>query len=158
MRKRRVVGRIYGVKYSWHGHKDRNRHKNRIKRSGQARLDYVENINHNIPTTERFKIYKRDGKQQGPLETGPGVADSATTRARNRYIRTLHLRKRFQCAHTIADSFPGPRPVSNSKTVLRPLREASIRAHRPLLRMWFLTLTPVLFLVWSRRKLIEEWH
>ena len=38
MRKRRVVGRIYGMKYSWKGHKDRNRHKNRIKRSGQARL------------------------------------------------------------------------------------------------------------------------
>ena len=24
MRKRRVVGRIYGMKYSWKGHKDRN--------------------------------------------------------------------------------------------------------------------------------------
>ena len=33
------------------GHKDRNRHKNRIKRSGQARLIYVKNINRNIPTT-----------------------------------------------------------------------------------------------------------
>ena len=32
MRKRTVVGRIYGMKYSWKGHKDRNRHKNRIKR------------------------------------------------------------------------------------------------------------------------------
>ena len=30
MRKRRVVGRIYGMKYSLKGHKDRNRHKNRI--------------------------------------------------------------------------------------------------------------------------------
>ena len=27
MRKRRVVGRIYGMKYSRKGHKDRNRHK-----------------------------------------------------------------------------------------------------------------------------------
>ena len=36
MRKRRVAGRIYGTKYSWKGYKDRNRHKNRIKRSGQA--------------------------------------------------------------------------------------------------------------------------
>ena len=32
MRKRRVVGRIYGVKYRWKGHKDRNGHKNRIKK------------------------------------------------------------------------------------------------------------------------------
>ena len=29
---------IYGRKYSWKDHKDRNRHKNRIQRSGQARL------------------------------------------------------------------------------------------------------------------------
>ena len=40
VRKLRVVGRIYEMKYSWKGHKDRNRHKNRIKRSGQARLVY----------------------------------------------------------------------------------------------------------------------
>ena len=55
MRKRWVVGRIYGMKYSWKGHKDRNRHKNRIKKkSGQARLVYVKNINCNIPTTWRW--------------------------------------------------------------------------------------------------------
>ena len=31
MRKRRVVGRIYGTKYSWKCHKDKNRPKNRAK-------------------------------------------------------------------------------------------------------------------------------
>ena len=31
--------------------KDRNRHKNRIARSGQARWVYVKNTNHNVPTT-----------------------------------------------------------------------------------------------------------
>ena len=41
MRKRRVVGRLYGTKYSWQGHKARNRHKNKIKRSRQGRLVYV---------------------------------------------------------------------------------------------------------------------
>ena len=54
MRRRRVVGRIYGKKYSWKGHQERNRHKNRIKRSGQARLVYVKNKNRNIPTTWRW--------------------------------------------------------------------------------------------------------
>ena len=38
VRKRRVVERIYGIKYSSKGHVDRNRHTNRIKTSGQARL------------------------------------------------------------------------------------------------------------------------
>ena len=32
------------MKYSLKGHKGRNRHKKRIKRSGQARLVYVKNI------------------------------------------------------------------------------------------------------------------
>ena len=54
MRKRKVDGRIYGMKYSWKGHKDRNRHKNRIKRRRLARLVYVKNINCNIPTTWRW--------------------------------------------------------------------------------------------------------
>ena len=36
VRKRRVVGRIYGMKYSLKGHEDRNRHKDRMKRRGQA--------------------------------------------------------------------------------------------------------------------------
>ena len=45
MRKHRVVGRIYGIKYSWKGHKDR------IRRSGQAPLVYVKNINRSIPPT-----------------------------------------------------------------------------------------------------------
>ena len=34
-RKRRIVGRIYGMKYISQGHKDRSRHKNRIKRVGK---------------------------------------------------------------------------------------------------------------------------
>ena len=34
------------------GHKDRNRHKNRLKRSGQARLVYVTDINRNTPSCE----------------------------------------------------------------------------------------------------------
>ena len=33
------------------GPTDRNKHKNRIKRSGHARLVYVTDINRNIPTT-----------------------------------------------------------------------------------------------------------
>ena len=51
MGKQRVV-RIHGMKYSWKGHKDRSMHNNRIKRSGQARLVYVKDINCNIPPRE----------------------------------------------------------------------------------------------------------
>ena len=41
------------MKYSWKGHKDRNRHKNRIKRSVPAWLVYVIDKT-NIPTTRRW--------------------------------------------------------------------------------------------------------
>ena len=33
------------------GHEDSNRHKDKTKRSGRARLVYVKNINSNFPTT-----------------------------------------------------------------------------------------------------------
>ena len=56
MKKPRVVGGIYGMKYGRKDDKDRNRHRSRIKykiekRSGQARFVYVKDINRNIPTT-----------------------------------------------------------------------------------------------------------
>ena len=54
MKKRRVVGRMYGIKYNWKGHKCRNKHKNRMTRSGQARLLHVFDINRNIPTKRRW--------------------------------------------------------------------------------------------------------
>ena len=54
MRKRRVVRKLYSMEYSWKGHKYRNRHKNRITRSGQARLVYVKNINCSISNTWRW--------------------------------------------------------------------------------------------------------
>ena len=42
------------MKYSWKGHKERNRHKNGIKRSWQAQLVYVKSINRNISIKGRW--------------------------------------------------------------------------------------------------------
>ena len=50
VKKRRVVGRICGMKYDRKGHRDRNRHKNRIKRSEHAQLVDVQGIKHDLPT------------------------------------------------------------------------------------------------------------
>ena len=55
MRKRRAVGRMYGIKYSGKGHKDRNRPKNK-KRSGQARLVYVKDINEPALPTPFYSV------------------------------------------------------------------------------------------------------
>ena len=54
MRERNVVVRIYGMKYSWKGHKAGNRRKDRIKRSGQARLVFVKDISRNLSTMWRW--------------------------------------------------------------------------------------------------------
>ena len=62
MRKRRVVGTFYGMKYSRKDHKDRKRHKNRIKRIGQAWWVYVSGMNRNIPTT--WRRVRRDSHRQ----------------------------------------------------------------------------------------------
>ena len=67
VRKRRVFGWSYGTENSWKGHKERHRHLNRIKRSGQARLVHVKNINGNIPTTWRWAPGDLDWGQT-PLE------------------------------------------------------------------------------------------
>ena len=48
MKKRRVVGRICGMKHIWKGHKDRNRHKDRIKKEW-ARLAGVCQIQRGKP-------------------------------------------------------------------------------------------------------------
>ena len=39
---------------SWKGHRDRNRHKNRIKRSEQARVVHIKDINCSIPARRRW--------------------------------------------------------------------------------------------------------
>ena len=44
VRKRRVVGRIYWMKYSWKGLKDRNRQKNRIKTKSREGF-FISNYN-----------------------------------------------------------------------------------------------------------------
>ena len=49
------------------GPKDSNRHKNRMKRGGQARLVYAENINRNIPTAWRWACGNPNVIHQGLL-------------------------------------------------------------------------------------------
>ena len=60
MRGQRIVGGIYGMKYSSKGQKGKNGHKNRIKRSGQSRLVYVKDmslwrLNKQKPPERKFK-------------------------------------------------------------------------------------------------------
>ena len=51
--KQRLVRRIYEMKYSWKGQKDRNRHLTEQKGAGKLGW-FMSNINRNIPTTWRW--------------------------------------------------------------------------------------------------------
>ena len=60
------------MKYSWKGHKDRNRHKNRIKKEWASSV-YVKGINHNIPATWRWVrgdwLCSRDWRHFGTFQS-----------------------------------------------------------------------------------------
>ena len=60
--------RIYEMKYSWTGHKNTNRHKSRIKRSGQTRLVYVVDVNRNAQTQyNTVKLSQRRSNMAVPM-------------------------------------------------------------------------------------------
>ena len=71
------------MKYSWEGYKDRNRHKNIIKWSGQAWLAFVKNISRNIPTSWRWARWdERKKKKEIKSEHNTGEEKSTDTAQR----------------------------------------------------------------------------
>ena len=53
-----------GIKYSWKSHKDRNRHKNRIKTSGQAQLVHVSRPRqNNVQFFDKNRLFKAANKR-----------------------------------------------------------------------------------------------
>ena len=87
------------MKCSWKDHKDRNRYKNRIKRSGRARLVYVKDINCNIPITWRWA--RGDAK---PWNRVSGVQSknsfaSISRRSKPSTLRTLTHSLRLVSVH-----------------------------------------------------------
>ena len=73
-----------------------------------------------------------------------------TSRRQDNYIRTSHLRNRFQSASLTARSIPGHRRIS-PRTVRNRLREANIRPRRPAIRPTLLQRHRVARLAWCRR-------
>ena len=80
MRKWRVFERIYGTKYSWKGNKDRSRHKDRIKRSGQAGLS----------TRDTYRIVKsRLFRQSAQRHTTPQNTHRPFTKMSTPFLHRL---------------------------------------------------------------------
>uniref|UniRef100_A0AAZ3PA60 Transposase Tc1-like domain-containing protein n=1 Tax=Oncorhynchus tshawytscha TaxID=74940 RepID=A0AAZ3PA60_ONCTS len=94
--------------------------------------DVARAINCNVHIVRRLRqCYKETGRTADHPRSGrPRV----TTPAQDRYIQTSHLRDRFRMA-TTARVTPGMHnPSISAQTVLHRLREAGLRACRPVVR------------------------
>ena len=143
------------MKYSWTGHKDRKRHENRIKRSGQARLVYVFDINHNIPITRwahgdgrrggrrnRCKMSKYKGEErkmeercwvEGTEKVGEG---GGVARRWTEWMKTAKWMNNWmsECDLTLAESavqitapvtFARPSPPKRSRHLVNDLKSTA---------------------------------
>uniref|UniRef100_A0AAZ3SCD2 Transposase Tc1-like domain-containing protein n=1 Tax=Oncorhynchus tshawytscha TaxID=74940 RepID=A0AAZ3SCD2_ONCTS len=100
---------------------------------GMRTADMARAINCYVRTVRRKKQRYRETRwtADSPRSGRPCV----TTPAQDRYIRTSHLRGRNRMATTTARVTPGTHnPSISAQTVRNRLREAGLRACRPVVR------------------------
>ena len=100
---------------------------------GMTIADVARAINCNVRTVRRLRQhYRETGRTADRPRSGrPRV----TTPATDRYIRTSHLWDRYRMATTTSRVTPGMHnPSISAQTVLNRLREAGLRACRPVVR------------------------
>uniref|UniRef100_A0AAZ3S855 Transposase Tc1-like domain-containing protein n=1 Tax=Oncorhynchus tshawytscha TaxID=74940 RepID=A0AAZ3S855_ONCTS len=100
---------------------------------GMRTADVGRAINCNVRTVRSLRQrYRETGRTADRPRSGrPRV----TTPAQDRYIRTSHLRDRYRMATTTARVTPGMHnPFISAQTVHNRLREAGLRACRPVVR------------------------
>ena len=103
---------------------------------GMKTEDVARAINCNVRTVRRLRQrYRETGRTADCPRSGrPHI----TTPAQDRYIRTSHLRDRYRMATTTARVTPGMHnPIISAQTVHNRLREAGLRACRPVVRQVF---------------------
>uniref|UniRef100_A0AAZ3QHD6 Transposase Tc1-like domain-containing protein n=1 Tax=Oncorhynchus tshawytscha TaxID=74940 RepID=A0AAZ3QHD6_ONCTS len=100
---------------------------------GVRTADMARAINCNVCTVRRLR--KRDRETGWAADRPRSGRPRVTTPAQNRYIRTSHLRNRYTMETTTARVTPGPHnPSISAQTVCNRLREAGLRACRPVVR------------------------
>uniref|UniRef100_A0AAZ3SVX1 Insertion element IS150 protein InsJ-like helix-turn-helix domain-containing protein n=1 Tax=Oncorhynchus tshawytscha TaxID=74940 RepID=A0AAZ3SVX1_ONCTS len=99
----------------------------------QGDADVARAFHCNVRTVRRLRqLYRKTGRTADHPRSGrPRV----TTPAPDRYSRTSHLRDRYRMATTTARVTPGMHnPCVSAQTVRNRLREAGLRACRPVVR------------------------
>jgi transposase len=105
-----------------------------ILQGGMRTVDVARAINCNVCTARRLKQHYRETGWTAdcPRSGRPHVK----TPAQDRYIRTSHLQDRYRMATTTARVTPGTHnPSISAQTVRNRLREAGLRACRPVVRL-----------------------
>ena len=100
---------------------------------GMRTADVARAVNCNVRTARPLRqCYRETGwTADCPRSVGPRV----TTPAQVRYIRSSHLRDRYRMATTTARDKPGTHnPSISAQTLRKMLREAGLRACRPVVR------------------------
>uniref|UniRef100_A0AAZ3S1X7 Insertion element IS150 protein InsJ-like helix-turn-helix domain-containing protein n=1 Tax=Oncorhynchus tshawytscha TaxID=74940 RepID=A0AAZ3S1X7_ONCTS len=100
---------------------------------GMRSADVARALNCNVRTVRRLRqCYRETGRTADRPRSGrPRV----TTPAQDRYIRTSHLQDRYRMATTTGRVTSGTHnPSISAQTVLTRLREAGLRACRPVVR------------------------
>ena len=108
-------------------------HALRILQGGMRTADVTRAINCNVCAVRHLRqCYRETGRTaEHPRSGRPRV----TTPAQDRYIRTSHLRDRYRMATKTARVTPGTHnPSISAQTVRNRLREAGLRACRPVVR------------------------
>ena len=99
---------------------------------GMRTADVARAINCNVRTVRRLRQrYRETGRTADRPHSGrPRV----TTPAQDRYIRTSHLRVRYRMATTARVTPATHNPSISAQTVRNRLRQAGLRACRPVVR------------------------
>uniref|UniRef100_A0AAZ3P769 Transposase Tc1-like domain-containing protein n=1 Tax=Oncorhynchus tshawytscha TaxID=74940 RepID=A0AAZ3P769_ONCTS len=100
---------------------------------GMRTADAAREINCNVRTVRRLRQHYRE---TGRIADRPHSGrPCVTTPAQDQYIRTSHLQDRYRMATTTARVTPGTHnPSISAQTVRSRLREAGLRACRPVVR------------------------
>uniref|UniRef100_A0AAZ3NPB2 Transposase Tc1-like domain-containing protein n=1 Tax=Oncorhynchus tshawytscha TaxID=74940 RepID=A0AAZ3NPB2_ONCTS len=95
--------------------------------------DVARAINYNVRTVKRLRQrYRETGRTADRPRSG---RQCVTTPAQDRHIRTSHLRDRYRMATPTAQVTPGTHnPSISAQTVRNRLREAGLRACKPVVR------------------------
>ena len=121
-----------------------------ILEAGMTQVDVAMRLGVHFNTV--YRLWRRYQQSNSVRDRPRSGRPRVTSRRQDNFIRTTHVRNRFQPASVTSRSIPRLRRIS-PRTVRNRLREARIRPRRPAIRPVSLRRHRVARLAWCRRHL-----